>query len=181
MIARHLPSDSELIFFKTIEEAKAEFQRQTQEIFALDENLEEELDYWCEDAWAVRFNAGNNERLSSFLEDVDHYFLVGTQDVEDDCNYFVADFSEYVDESRVKFFNKENAIVTYNDMVDEGIAIQHSKRNQDGINRYDNTTWESDECGTLFSETDNEDGSTDAFFGYDDVYWVYRIGEVKIN
>jgi hypothetical protein len=182
IIATHLPSDSEVLFFPTVEEAKAEFQKRTQELFALDENLEEDLDYWCEDEWAVRFNAGNNEALSNFLGDVDHYFKVGTQDVEDDCEYYVADFSEHVDEVRLKFFNKDNAIVTYNDMVDEGIAIQHTHhRNQDGINRYDQSTWEDEDYGTLFSESDNSDGSTDAFFGYSDVYWTYRIGKVTLT
>lgn len=182
IIATHLPSDSEVVFFKTVEEAKAEFQKRTQEIFALDENLEEDVDYWCEDEWAVRFNAGNNEALSGFLEDVDHYFKVGTQDVEDDCEYYVADFSEYVDEVTIKFFNKENAIVTYNDMVDEGIAMQHShNRNQNPVSRYHQDTWEDEDYGTLFSETDNSDGSTDAFFGFSDIYWTYRIGKVILT
>ena len=77
IIATHLPSDSEVIFYDKVEDAQAEFQKRTQEIFALDENLEEEVDFWCEDSWAVRFNAGNNEALSNFLGDVDHLDLIG--------------------------------------------------------------------------------------------------------
>lgn len=181
LIATHLPNDSEIIFFKSVEEAKLEFHKRVNELFELDENLESELDYWREDAYAIRFNCGHNQKLSDFLGDVDHYFHVGTQDVEDNCNYYVAEFSEYVDESNINFFNKQNAIIVYNDLVDDSIAIQHTKRNQDAVNRYDNTTWDSDDYGTLFMESDNNDGSTDAFFGFDDVYWTYRIGEIKFG
>ena len=182
IIATHLPSDSEVVFFKTVEEAQAEFQKRTQEIFALDSNLEEEVDYWCEDAWCVRFNAGNNEKLSNFLGDVDHYFHVGTQDVPEDSNYYVADFSEYVDEVNIHFFNKQDAVAAYDSLIQESINIQHSNyRNQNPIDRNDQTTWEDEDFGTLFSEEDNADGSTDAFFGYSDIYYTYRIGEVKIN
>jgi hypothetical protein len=182
IIATHLPSDSEVIFFPTVEEAKAEFQKRTQEIFALDENLEEDNDYWCEDEWTVRFNAGNNEALSNFLGDVDHYFEVCTEDVEDDCEYFIADFSEYVDEVIIKFFNKQDAVNRYDEMVNEGIAMQHShNRNQNLVNRHDQSTWEDEDYGTLFMETDNDDGSTDAFFGFSDIYWTYRIGKVALT
>jgi hypothetical protein len=174
IIATHLPSDSELIFFKTVEEAKAEFKKRTQELFALD-GLEEDIDYSIEDEYAVRFNSGENEELSALLEDVNHYFKVGTQDVEDDCEYYVVDFSEYVDEVTITFYNKQNAIIAYNDMVDEALA-----GNKD-VNRYDNTTWEDDDDVIIFSETDNGDGSTDAFFGISDVYWTYRIGKINLT
>ena len=174
IIATHLPSDSELIFFKTVEEAKAEFKKRTQELFALD-GLEEDIDYSIEDEYAVRFNSGENEELSALLEDVNHYFKVGTQDVEDDCEYYVADFSEYVDEVTITFYNKQDAVITYNDMVDEALA-----GNKD-VNRYDNTTWEDDDDVIIFSETDNGDGSTDAFFGISDVYWTYRIGKINLT
>jgi hypothetical protein len=173
IIATHLPSDSELIFFKTVEEAKAEFKKRTQGLFALD-GLEEDIDYSIEDEYAVRFNSGENEELSALLGDVNHYFKVGTQDVEDDCEYYVADFSEHIDEGKLTFYNKQDAVIAYNDMVDEGLA-----GNKD-VNRYDNTTWEDDDV-IIFSETDNGDGSTDAFFGISDVYWTYRIGKININ
>jgi hypothetical protein len=174
IIATHLPSDSELIFFKTVEEAKAEFKKRTQELNELD-GLEEDVDYCIEDEYAIRFIPGHNEDLSALLGDVDHYFKVGTQDVEDDCEYYVADFSEYVDESKLTFYNKQDAIITYNDMVDDALVD-----NKD-VNRYDNTTWEDEDEVTLFSETDNGDGSTDAFFGILDVYWTYRIGKINLT
>ena len=174
LIATHLPSDSKVLFFKTVDEAKAEFKKRTQELFAVD-GLEEDNDYWMEDEWAVRFNSGNNEELGAILEEVDHYFKVGTQDVEDDCDFYVADFSEYVDESCITFFNRENAVIAYNDMVESALAIEGD------VNRYDQTTWEDESGVTLFSETDNDDGSTDAFFGMNDIYWTYRIGKVILT
>ena len=174
LIATHLPSDSKVLFFKTVDEAKAEFKKRTQYLFAVD-GLEEDNDYWMEDEWAVRFNSGNNEELGAILEEVDHYFKVGTQDVEDDCDFYVTDFSEYVDESRITFFNRENAVIAYNDLVESALAIEGD------VNRYDQTTWEDESGVTLFSETDNDDGSTDAFFGMNDIYWTYRIGKVILT
>jgi len=174
LIATHLPSDSKVLFFKTVDEAKAEFKKRTQDLFAVD-GLEEDNDYWMEDEWAVRFNSGNNEELGAILEEVDHYFKVGTQDVEDDCDFYVTDFSEYVDESRITFFNRENAVIAYNDLVESALAIEGD------VNRYDQTTWEDESGVTLFSETDNDDGSTDAFFGMNDIYWTYRIGKVILT
>ena len=174
LIATHLPSDSKVLFFKTVDEAKAEFKKRTQDLFAVD-GLEEDNDYWMEDEWAVRFNSGNNEELGAILEEVDHYFKVGTQDVEDDCDFYVTDFSEYVDESRITFFNRENAVIAYNDLVESALAIEGD------VNRYDQTTWEDESGVTLFSETDNDDGSTDSFFGMNDIYWTYRIGKVILT
>ena len=63
--------------------------------------------------WSAFFNPGSNEELSALLGDVDHYFLVGTQDVEDDCECYIADFSEYVDEVNIKFFNRCDIWNTY--------------------------------------------------------------------
>lgn len=180
MVATHLPSDSELIFFKTVEEAKAEFKKRTQGLLTI-EGLEEDVDYTIEDEYAIRFNSGENEELSSILGDVNHYFKVGVQDVEDDCDYYIADFSEWVDESTIKFFNKENAIITYNDMVVQGLELINNSFYGMTVNRSDKTTWESDDTGTLFMESDNNDGSSDAFFGATDVYWTYRIGKTPFT
>jgi len=182
MIATHLPSDSQIIFFNTFDEAKAEFKRQTDELFAIGEDLQEDVDYFIDYEYAVRFNTGNNERLTSFLEDVDHYFEVGSKEVKDDVDYFIADFSQSVDESNVVFYNKDEAKLIWNDMVDQSIETQSAGySNQENINRYDCETWEDDDYGTLFSESNNEDGSTDAFFGFSDICWTYRIGEIKIK
>lgn len=182
MISTHLPSDSQIMFFNTFEEAKAEFKKQTDELFSLDENLEEDTDYFKESEYAIRFNAGNNESLTNFLEDVDHYFYAGSIEVEDNVNYYVADFSQSVDDSKVLFYNIDEAKTIWNNMVNDAIEMQSSiYRNQEVVSRYDSETWEDEDYGTLFSESINEDGSIDAFFGFTDIYWTYRIGEIKIN
>jgi hypothetical protein len=179
IIATHLPSDSEVLFFPTVEEAKVEFKKRTQALFAVD-GLEEDDDYWIEDEWAVRFNSGNNQALSAILEEVDRYFKVGTQDVEDDCECYIADFSEHVDEVTITFFNKADAVNAYNNMVNGSIAV-HNECSDKTIDRQNESTWEDEDYGTLFTETDNEDGSTDAFFGFSDIYWTYRIGKVTLT
>lgn len=178
LIARALPKDSEVLFFETIEEAYDMFRKLTQPLLSIN-GLQDGIDYYEEDDWCIRFNAGENEELSANLDYQDQYFHVGTQDVDIECTHYIAEFSEYTDESNINFFTKERAITAYNDLVDDGIQIQHTRRNQEPINRYDQTTWEDEKIGTLFSETDNNDGSTDAFFGYDDMYWIYRIGAAK--
>ena len=67
-------------------------------------------------------------------------------------------------------------------MVNDAIEMQSSiYRNQEVVSRYDSETWEDGDYGRLFSESINEDGSIDAFFGFTDIYWTYRIGEIKIN
>jgi len=120
--------------------------------------------------------------LDGLLGECNHYYYVNSVEVADDVNTFIAEFSEWVDESTIEFFNKETAIIKYNDMVDDTLKIMNDKqRDNEVVNRYDNTTWETDDNGTLFSEIDNEDGSTDAFFGFTDVYFTYRIGEIRIG
>lgn len=177
MVATHLPSDSELHFFKTREEAQAEFQKRTQPLLAI-EGLEEDDDYYTTDN-GVRFYSGNNEELSGELGDVDHYFEVNTVEVNDDCECYIADFSEHVDDSTVTFLNREDALFRYNDLVDDGIDM--CVQLWEGVNRYDNNTWEGSDGSTLFSEIDNEDGSTDAFFGFSAIYWTYRIGKIGLT
>jgi hypothetical protein len=178
IIATHLPSDSEVLFFPTAEKAKAEFQKRTQPLLAI-EGLEEDTDYYETDN-GIRFYSGNNEELSAELGDVDHYFEVDTVQVHHDCKYYVALFSEWVDESMINFCYKDESVNLYNDMVNGAIKEHNQMRSDKLINRHDQSTWEDDEV-TLFSETDNGDGSTDAFFGVSDVYWTYRIGKVILT
>lgn len=179
MVATHLPSDSELHFFKTREEAQAEFQKRTQPLLAI-EGLEEDDDYYTTDN-GIRFYSGNNEELSAELGDVDHYFEVNTVEVDDDVECYVADFSEWVDESVIKFYSKQDAIKVYNDNVDGSIEVHNEMCCGEPVNRQNQNTWESEEEGTMFMETDNEDGSTDAFFGFSDVYFTYRLGKISLT
>jgi hypothetical protein len=183
LIAKHLPSDSEVQFFPTREEADTYFNSCVQPLLkvCIDNELEEDEAYsYGQTNNIIRFDSGYDEELDSLLGECNHYYYVNSVEVADDVNYYVADFSEWVDESTIEFYNKETAIVKYNDMVDDVIESVND-RHRYGVNRYDNNTWESDDNGTLFSEADNDDGSTDAFFGHTDVYFTFRIGEIKIN
>lgn len=185
LIAKHLPSDSEVSFFPTREQADTFFNSHVEPLLkvCIDNELEEDEAYsFGQTKNIVRFDSGYDEDLDMLLGECNHYYYVNSVKVDDDANYFVAEFSEWVDESTIEFFNKKNAIVKYNDMVDDTLKIMNdSRRDDEGVNRYDNSTWDDDD-GTLFSEIDNgEDGSTDAFFGFTDVYFTYRIGEIKIN
>jgi hypothetical protein len=180
LIAIHLPSDSEVYFFPTREQADAFFKSQVEHLLkvCIDNELEENEVYsYGQTKNTIRFDSGYDEDLDSFLGECNHYYHVDSIEVADDVNFFVAEFSEWVDESTIKFYNKETAIVKYNDMVDDCIKDMNLCRNGYVVNRYDNTTWD-DEDGTMFSEN-TDDGSTDAFFGYTDVYFTLRIGEIK--
>ena len=183
LIVIHLPSDSEVYFFPTREQADAFFKSQVEHLLkvCIDNELEENEVYsYGQTKNTIRFDSGYDEDLDSFLGECNHYYHVDSIEVADDVNFFVAEFSEWVDESTIKFYNKETAIVKYNDMVDDCIKDMNLyRRNGYAINRYDNTTWD-DEDETMFREINNaDDGSTDAFFGYTDVYFTLRIGEIK--
>jgi hypothetical protein len=183
LIAKHLPSDSEVSFFPTREQADAFFNSCVEPLLkvCVDNELEEDEAYsYGQTKNIVRFDSGYDEELDGLLGECNHYYYVNSVEVADDVNTFIAEFSEWVDESTIEFFNKETAIIKYNDMVDDTLQIMNDSHRY-GVNRYDNTTWETDDNGTLFSEIDNEDGSTDAFFGFTEVYFTYRIGEIKIG
>ena len=185
LIAKHLPSDSEVHFFPTREQADVFFNSHVEPLLkvCIDNELEEDEAYsFGQTKNIVRFDSGYDAELDGLLGECNHYYHVNSVEVADDVNYFVAELSEWVDESTIEFFNKETAIVKYNDMVDDTLKIMNdSRRDDEGVNRYDNNTWDDDD-GTMFSEIDNgEDGSTDAFFGFTDVYFTYRISEIRMG
>ena len=182
LIAKHLPSDSEVSFFPTREQADAFFNSCVEPLIkvCIDNELEEDEAYsYGQTKNIVRFDSGYDEELDGLLSECNHYYYVNSVEVADDVNTFIAEFSEWVDESTIEFFNKETAIIKYNDMVDDTLQIMNDSHRY-GVNRYDNTTWDGDN-GTLFSEIDNEDGSTDAFFGFTEVYFTNRIGEIRMG
>jgi hypothetical protein len=182
LIAKHLTGDSEVVFFPSRLKAERFFNIKVAPLLEICERNELEED----DAYSfgqtkniVRFDSGYNEELDLALNECNHYYYLGQVEVEDDVDTYIADFSEWVDESTIEFYKKSDAIIKYNDKVDEGIVMSND-RSMD-INRYDQSTWETEDNGTVFSETDNDDGSTDAFFGVTDVYWTYRIGKIEMG
>jgi hypothetical protein len=182
LIAQHLTGDSSVHFFPSRLKADRFYESKVKpllEICHKNELEEDEVYIFGETKNSVRFNSGENEELDLALGECNHYYLVDSIEVEDDVDTYIADFSEWVDESTITFYKKADAIIKYNDMVDDSVEMLNNSGM--GVNRYNNTTWESEDNGTMFSETDNEDGSTDAFFGGTDVYWTYRIGKIEMG
>jgi len=185
LIAKHLPSDSEVSFFPTREQADAFFNSHVEPLLkvCIDNELEQDEVYsYGQTKNIIRFDSGYDVELDGLLGECNHYYHVDSVEVADDVNYFVAELSEWVDESTIEFCNKQNAIIKYNTMVDDNLMMLNDyRRDENSVNRYDNSTWD-DENGTIFSEIDNaDDGSTDAFFGYTDVYFTIRIGEIRMG
>lgn len=178
MIATHLPSDSQILFFNTYDEAMEEFKKQTEGLLSL-EDLSED-DYHIVDDYAIRFNAGNHMELSNMLGDVDHFFKLGTIDVDDSCTHYICDFSEFTDESTVEFYSKSDAKYILMDMVDKAISEQHLLfKDQVKIDKYDINTW-TDVEGDLFNHKIINGNTEDFFFGYNGIYWTYRIGLIEL-
>jgi len=182
LIAKHLPSDSKVSFFPTRELADIFFNSYVEPLLkiCLDNELEEDEVYsFGQTKNIIRFDSGYDEDLDSVLGECNHYFHVNSIEVADDVDYYVADFSEWVDESLIDFFNKEEAVIKYNELVDAGIEMQNDTYSPDeAVNRHDQSTWGDD----LFLETDNgDDGTTDAFFGFSDVFWTNRIGKIHLT
>ena len=183
LIAQQLTGDSKVVFFPSRLKAERFFQNEVAPLLEICErnNLEEDEAYsFGQTKDIVRFDSGYNEELDAKLGECNHYYYLGQVEVEDDVDCYIADFSEWVDESTISFHNREDALIKYHDLVDDSIIMLNNSPYHNGVNRYDNSTWES-ENGTLFSEVDNEDGSTDAFFGYAEVYYTYRIGKIELG
>jgi len=184
LIAQQLTGDSEILFFPTQTDAMNKYRELTDPLLSicLTKNLEHEdvFDYNYNDGGqphTSRFNSGHDEDLDNLLGENNTYYEVTTLQIPDDATHYVCLFSEYVDESSVVFFNKADAIKHYNNMVDNDIEAADDFAEY-GIKRYDQSTWEQTGTQTLFSE-DHKSTHTDAFFGYDDVYWTNRIGSIN--
>jgi len=157
MITKHLTGDSEVLFFDSSAKARDYFIAVTNPLLkvCLDEQLVEgEVYFPTLDAkgnvsmW--RFNGGENVALDELIGEVNHCYQIGSAKVNDDVTHYVADFSEYVDESTISFWNEKQAIEQYNDLIDNELEMAND--NGFYINRYDNTTWVDDEGKILFQE-----------------------------
>jgi hypothetical protein len=182
LTAQHLTGDSEVVFFPNRLKAEHYFQGKVAPLLEICERneLEEgEAFSFGQTKNIVRFDSGYDDELDAALNECNHYYYLGQIEVENDVDTYIAEFSEWVDESTIEFHKKADAVIKYNDMVDESIVMLNNKDFQ--VNRYNNTTWETEDAGTVFMETDNDDGSTDAFFGYTDMYYTYRIGKIEMG
>jgi len=154
IIAQHLTGDSELHFFPTPELAKAKYEELTEPLLAICNTKSLEVDdvyFIDEDGKGCRFNAGNDEDIDDIIGEVDHWYKWDSIEVSDDATHYVADFSEYVDESTVTFWNEQSATEHYNDLIDNELEMANDMGH--GIDRYDQTTWNNEEGMTLFQES----------------------------
>ena len=114
MITKHLTGDSEVLFFNSSAKARDYFIAVTNPLLkvCLDEQLVEDKVYYPTlDAkgnvkmW--RFNGGENNALDELIGGINHCYQIGSAKVNDDVTHYVADFSEYVDESTISFWNEQ--------------------------------------------------------------------------
>jgi hypothetical protein len=182
LIAQHLTGDSSVHFFPTSAKAQRFFDNKVTPLLEIcyKNKLEEDDVYsFGQTKNIVRFDIGYNDELDALLGECNHYYRLDTIEVDDDVTHYVAEFSEWVDESNIKFFTENEAREVWNDKVDDSIVIaSHHERCE--INRYNQDTWESDGV-TVFQQTD-EDNHSDAYFGFStDFTWTYRIGKIEMG
>jgi hypothetical protein len=182
LIAQGLTGDSSVQFFPTPELAKQAFDNLTQPLIkvCMDNGCnpdDEDVFYPTKDGKGVRFNSGELETLDELICENNEYYEWNTITAPDDVTHYIAEFNEYVDESSISFHTKDEATTKYNDLIDQSIQIAKDHHGVE-INRYNQSTWET-ENGTVFSEPiDTTVNHTDAFFGYSDVYYTYRCGQI---
>lgn len=180
LIAEGLTGDSEVLFFPTPELAKAKFDELVNPFKSIIKDLsEDEIEelIFSDDVHRIRIYTGVNEQADALLNDCDRFITWESIYIDEYATHYIAELSEWVDESNISFYPKDIAIIKYNDLIDESIQIAKDHHGIE-INRYDQSTWQT-ENGTVFTEAiDTTINHSDAFFGYSDVYYTYRIGEI---
>ena len=184
LIARHLTGDSEVLFFPTAEKAADHYDGLVKPITTLcvSEHLDEDVFYKCNtDSKGVivgwRFNSGENDALDELLsDDCNHYYELGQVEVDDDVTHYVVQFSEWVDDTDIRFYNERQALQSLTELVNEGIQMCEDYEGHK-IDRADCSTWNNSEGMTLFSETSNTH-LIDVYFGYGDTTSTVRFGNI---
>jgi hypothetical protein len=142
LISNPLPSDSEVLFFKTLQEAEAK----RTELRAL----------------------LNEEELGIELGETSY------------ANYYVAEFSEQFDQSRVTFFHTLcNAGTDWNLRANEWVKLLNASFPNSQVSRINKRTWQDEDDNLLYDESINTDGSWDIFCAFDQNYSTLRIGRVS--
>jgi hypothetical protein len=184
MIAQHLTGDSEVVFFPSRLRAERYFQNKVTpllEICERNELEEDEVYLFGQTKDIVRFNVGYDSELDAALNECNHYYYLGQVDVDDDVTHYVADFSDWVDESTIEFFNEERAKEVWNDKIEEELNLAAELHGIE-IDRYHQDTWENKEGMTLFQETHYSDMHSDAYFGFsNDCTWTFRVGKIEMG
>jgi len=181
IICSHLTGDSSVHVYPTAQAAQEHFDNCVQPLLQICRNNEIEIDgdivteyNYGQQRRAYRFNSGEHDALDEVIGECNWYYEIGMVNVQDDVTAYVAQFSEWVDESDVTFCTETEAVQKYEELVKECIenAAVYSRYT---IDRKDKITWENGEGMTLFSEETNG-LSTDAYFGYTDPTFTIRKG-----
>lgn len=185
LIAQGLTGDGNVYFYATPELAEQAFKNLTQPLTDICINNYYDTDKHdvfetFQDDKAMRFNSGILDALDILIGGSNIYYQWGTVTVDDHVTHYIAEFNEWLDESKITFHNAEQAKIKYNDAIDEGISIAASHHHIH-INRYDQSTWEH-EGNTVYSEPINTKlNHTDVFFGYSsDAFYTIRCGSIDV-
>ena len=143
LISNPLPSDSELLFFKTLQEAEAK---------------RAELRPLLNEDELGRIELGETSY----------------------ANYYVAEFSEQFDQSRVTFFHTLfNASSDWNLKANEWVKLLNASFPNSQVSRINKRTWQDEDDYILYDESINTNGSWDVFCAFDQEYSTLRIGKVS--
>jgi len=189
MVAKHLTGDSEVHFFPTNEEADAFFDGLVKPLLdvCMKNDLEEDEAYsfgQTKDMSStllynvVRFDSGYDSELDALLDECNHCYRMDSIEVPENVTHYVADFSEWVDESVIEFYTEQEAKEVWNDKIDEEIRLA-SKYHGIEISRHHQETWDDKSGVNLFQETHYSDIYSDAYFGHSDMTWTFRIGIIN--
>jgi hypothetical protein len=176
IIATHLSGDGEVKFFPTRETADKEFESIVRPLITFCEANKLSDDVWSKTNDGYLFNGSENEELDIVLEHTDNtYYGIKTVEVADDVDYYLAEFEENVDESTVHLLTHEAALIHYTKLVTHNLEICNSSSKWNDVDRFNPSTWDDEEYGSLFKEDDN---LNNAWFGYEDFYFTYRYGKI---
>lgn len=187
MIAKQLTGNSSVFFYATPELAKKAFDNCTKPLITVcsengcEPDDEQKVLFLLKDGKGIKFIGGELDELDDlFIGGSDVYYEWGSIAVADDVTHYVAEFSNCVDKSSITFYTKNDAVITYNNRIDDGIQIANDNHGS-GINRYDQSTWECKDRGIVFREAiDTSINYSDAFFRYSDTHHTYRCGEIEV-
>lgn len=186
MICSELTGDGEVHVYTTAQAALEHYDDCVQPILQICHNNEIEIDgdiateyIYGSNRRAHRFNAGEHDALDVVIGETNVYYEIGEVTVQDDVTAYVAQFSQWVDESDVTFCTPDEAAKKYEELVKE--CIENAEV-YDGIriDRKDKPTWDNSEGMTLFSE-ENDGLTQDAYFGHDDPTFTIRLGSFGLT
>lgn len=184
LIAEELTGDSTVKFFPTPELAEKAFKKHTNPLIqtcidaGADEN-NEDVFYSLKDGKAYRFNYGILDELDDQLNECNQYVEWNTITVNNDVTHYIAQFSEWVDDSSINFYPQQTSIISLHSLINEQISIAKEHHNIT-IDPQNSKTWKNTEGQTLYLEsTDFVKNQANIFFGYSDVYLTIQHGQIQ--